>query len=173
MPNNLEVVWVKVRPQRLPRNVPVLFYAIIYLPSGSPIDLENELIEHLLEGFDSIRTNYPDAGITLFGDINHLDTRQLCSGNGLIQVVDKPTRGDAILDKIITKSLETRLICILLLASRDVHFEKKNDILLKWSIVKSTSEPKPQRKAYHLKDTSLLCDFEILFVLNLMICFYE
>ena len=50
--------------------------------------------------------------------------------------------------------------CILLLASPDVHFDKRmNDMLLKWSTVKSTSEPKPQRKAYHLKDTSLLCDF--------------
>ena len=38
-------------------------------------------------------------------------------------------------------------------------FWQKNDMLLKWSIVKSTSEPKPQRKAYHLKDTSLLCDY--------------
>ena len=37
-------------------------------------------------------------------------------------------------------------------------FWQKNDMLLKWSIVKSTTEPKPQRKAYHLKDTSLLCD---------------
>ena len=46
-------------------------------------------------------------------------------------------------------------------------------MLLKWSIVKSTSETKPQRKAYHLKDTSLLCDFKILFVRNLLICFYE
>ena len=39
-------------------------------------------------------------------------------------------------------------------------FWQKNDMLLKWSIVKSTSEPKPQRKAYHLKDTSLLCNFK-------------
>ena len=38
-------------------------------------------------------------------------------------------------------------------------FWQKNDMLLKWSILKSTSEPKPQRKAYHLKDTALLCDF--------------
>ena len=38
-------------------------------------------------------------------------------------------------------------------------FWQKNDVLLKWSILKSTSESKPQRKAYHLKDTALLCDF--------------
>ena len=50
-------------------------------------------------------------------------------------------------------------------------FWQKNDIILKWSIVKSTSEPKQQRKAYHLNDTSLLCDFEIL--RNPMTCFYE
>ena len=30
---------------------------------------------------------------------------------------------------------------------------------LKWSIVKSTSEPKPQRKAYNLKDTALFIRF--------------
>ena len=70
-------------------------------------------------------------------------------------------------------SLETGLICILLSASRDVHFDKKIDMLLKWSIVKSTSEPKPQRKAYYFKDTALLCDFWILFVRNPMISFYE
>ena len=38
-------------------------------------------------------------------------------------------------------------------------FWEKNDMLLKWSIVKNTSAPKPQRKTYHLKDTALLCDF--------------
>ena len=38
-------------------------------------------------------------------------------------------------------------------------FWQKNDMLLKWSILKSTSESKSQRKAYHLKDTALLCDF--------------
>ena len=54
-------------------------------------------------------------------------------------------------------TLEISLICILLSASRGVHFDKR--MLLKWSILKSTSEPKPQRKAYHLKDTTLLCDF--------------
>ena len=52
-------------------------------------------------------------------------------------------------------------------------FWQKNDMLLKWSIVKSTSDPKPQRKAYHLKDTALLWDFKIFFVRNPMICFYE
>ena len=63
--------------------------------------------------------------------------------------VDKHTGKDVL-------SLETGLICILLSAKRIVHFDKRRiRFLLKWSIVKSTSEPKPQRKAYHIKDTTL------------------
>ena len=46
-------------------------------------------------------------------------------------------------------------------------------MFLKWSIVKSTPEPKQQRKAYHLNDTWLLCDFKILFVRNTVIRFYQ
>ena len=53
--------------------------------------------------------------------------------------------------------LETTLICILLSASRDVYFDKRMVCFL--SALKSTSESKLQRKAYHLKDTALLCDF--------------
>lgn len=100
VPDHLEVLWVKARPQRLPREISVLFYAIIYSPPNSIHDCE--LIDHLLDGFDYIRTNYPQAGVTFFGDINRLDTSQICSGNGLLQVVNQPTRKDATLDKIIT-----------------------------------------------------------------------
>ena len=56
-------------------------------------------------------------------------------------------------------TLETSLICILLLANRDVHFDKRMICFLIDLSLKSTSESKQQRKAYHLKDTSLLCDF--------------
>ena len=52
-------------------------------------------------------------------------------------------------------------------------FWQKNDMLLKWCIVKSTSEPKPHRKAYHLKDTALVWDFLILLVRDPMIYFNE
>ena len=78
----------------------VLFYAIVYFPPKS--SNESELIDHFLESCDYIRTNFPDAGITIIGDLNRLDDSQICAGNGLVQVVDKPTRKDAILDKIIT-----------------------------------------------------------------------
>ena len=63
---------------------------------------ENELIDQLLDSFDSIRTKHPQAGVTFLGDLNQLDTSQLCLGNVLQQVVTQPTREGAILDKIIT-----------------------------------------------------------------------
>ena len=41
-----------------------------------------------------------------------------------------------------------------------IQMELPNDMFPKWSIiVKSTSEPKPRRKAYHVKDKVILCDF--------------
>ena len=100
VPDHLEVLWVKATPQRLPRDIAVLFYAIIYHPPNCTH--ERELIDHLLDGFDYIHTNYPHAGVTLFGDLNHLETSQICCGNGLSQVVNQPTRKDTILDQIIT-----------------------------------------------------------------------
>ncbi|XP_072039411.1 uncharacterized protein [Amphiura filiformis] len=59
----------------------------------------NKPIEHYqLEG-----TKHPDAGISLIGDVNQLDITQiLAASHKFAQVVDKPTRGDSILDKIVT-----------------------------------------------------------------------
>ena len=48
---------------------------------------------------------------------------------------------DSVKRRFVTRinTLETSLICILLSASRDVHFYKQNYMFLKWSFVKSTS----------------------------------
>ena len=46
VPDDSGVDWMKVRPQRLPRAVFVLFYAIFYFPTDS--SNESKLIDHLL-----------------------------------------------------------------------------------------------------------------------------
>ena len=51
---------------------------------------------------DSIRGQYPDCGIVVLGDFNNLDISYFCNQQRLIQVIDKPTRGDSILDLIVT-----------------------------------------------------------------------
>ena len=49
-----------------------------------------------------IRNKYPDHGLVFVGDFNDFETGTLMSTLNVKQVVDKPTRGAAILDLIIT-----------------------------------------------------------------------
>ena len=71
---------------------------------------------------------------------------------------------------MISLHLKASKVCIIyFFVRRDVHFDKKNDILLKWFIEKSRAEPIPQKSIsskYHIKD------LKILFIRNPMICFY-
>ena len=54
---------------------------------------------------------------------------------------------------------EPPLICILLSANRDVHFDKGVISLVLYCNKPNQSEPKPQRKTYNFEDIALLCDF--------------
>ncbi|XP_035677313.1 uncharacterized protein LOC118416330 [Branchiostoma floridae] len=100
VPPELECIWVSVRPRRLPRGVSQVVVGAVYnLPSSPHQEL---LLEHLVSATDDIRTRNPDAGMILLGDFNHLDIGQLCNGNNLSQFVKEPTRGQAMLDLIIT-----------------------------------------------------------------------
>ncbi|CAH1242791.1 Hypp6972 [Branchiostoma lanceolatum] len=100
VPPELECLWISARPRRLPRGLSELIICTVYNPPASPH--QDALVEHLLTESDRIRTSHPEAGLILLGDFNRLDTKDICGGNGLTQVVDKPTRGQAILDVIIT-----------------------------------------------------------------------
>ncbi len=98
--DDLEVVWFKSRPKRLPRTISELFFCVIYSPPNSHRD--QDLIDHLPDCIDKISTKYPDAGISILGDFNHLDISQLLANPGYCQVVNHPTRANSILDKIVT-----------------------------------------------------------------------
>ena len=99
-PDDLEIVWVQCRPTRLPRQISQLFFCALYHPPASlNADL---LLEHLTQTVDLIQTRHPDAAVIILGDMNNLDVESLCNGGILTQVVDQPTRDQAILDKIIT-----------------------------------------------------------------------
>ncbi|KAI8494998.1 hypothetical protein Bbelb_269840 [Branchiostoma belcheri] len=100
VPSELECVWVTARPKRLPRGVSEVVVGAVYNPPSSPH--QDLLLDHLVSVTDDIRTRNPEAGIILLGDFNHLDISQLCNGNNLSQVIKEPTRGQAMLDLIIT-----------------------------------------------------------------------
>ncbi|KAI8487943.1 hypothetical protein Bbelb_343910 [Branchiostoma belcheri] len=100
VPPELECLWISVRPRRLPRGLSELFFCTVYNPPASRH--QDALVQHLLTGTDNIRSHHPEAGLVLLGDLNRLNTSDICGGNRLVQVVDTPTRGQSILDVIIT-----------------------------------------------------------------------
>ncbi len=100
VPDHLECLWVKVRLSRLPKHVSAIAVCVVYSPPQSLY--QDELIEHLIASSDLLRTKYPDIGLIILGDFNHLRVHDICLDNNLCQVVQNNTRGDAILDMILT-----------------------------------------------------------------------
>ena len=101
VPDNLEVTWVKLRPPRLPRSISCIFCAVVYYPQPD-VHLEAQLTDHLIATIDDFTTNHPDAGLVILGDFNQMNIDGLLTNHNLRQVVKTPTRGNNILDKIIT-----------------------------------------------------------------------
>ncbi|KAI8516894.1 hypothetical protein Bbelb_054750 [Branchiostoma belcheri] len=100
VPPDLECVWVRVRPTRLPRQVSSIVICATYIPPNSKH--QDLLIEHLVTTTDMLRTLYPDVGLVFAGDYNRLDYKPLLLAHRLQQVVNSPTRGEATLDVVIT-----------------------------------------------------------------------
>ena len=94
---NLEVMWVHVRPARLPRGFPCLVTAAIYHPPSSD---DSEILEYLSTSLTWVY--FPGCGIILAGDFNRLDIKNICINFGLKQIVTVPTRRENTLDLVLT-----------------------------------------------------------------------
>ena len=94
-----EVVWVKIRPNRLPRGIPRIIAATIYHPSTSNDKL---LLNYLAVSLTKLESQYPGCGIILSGDFNHLNINRILHQFQMKQLVKTNTRGNNILDLIIT-----------------------------------------------------------------------
>ena len=82
------------------RYVSMVVVAAIYHPPNAAT--ADTLIDHLLHSMDAIASTHPETGFTLLGDYNELNILMLTANRGFRQVVSVPTRGDQILDKIVT-----------------------------------------------------------------------
>ncbi|XP_003724581.1 uncharacterized protein LOC100889924 [Strongylocentrotus purpuratus] len=91
---------VHFRPHRLPRRVSSIYFGAVYSPPGNAN--ECDLIQYLIRSVDIIKTAHPYAGVVILGDLNRMDISQILSGCHMKQVVRTPTRGNAILDQIIS-----------------------------------------------------------------------
>ena len=104
VPSNLEVIYVSIRPKRLPRQVSNIVICGVYYPGINSIYAppQEDLIMHLTETIQGFYIKYSNPLIMLLGDFNDLNILDICDACSLKQVVKVPTRKNAILDLIMT-----------------------------------------------------------------------
>ncbi|XP_033097278.1 uncharacterized protein LOC117101408 [Anneissia japonica] len=106
VPDELEAQWLVLKHPRLPRVAPYIVLGSVYLPSGTEAENVNVMLTHLHTCVDLTRVKKPQAGIFICGDLNRLNISSLCTGNKLKQIIKVPTRGDNILDVVLTNLRE-------------------------------------------------------------------
>ena len=99
---NLGYMWQRVQPPRLPRPLSAIVFCALYNPPDRCVQQQDDLRDYLVSSIDTIRCKYPDCGIAILGDFNHLNINDLVICHNLKQVVTRPTRQNSILDCIIT-----------------------------------------------------------------------
>ena len=100
VPNNLEAVWVLVKP----KNQSAKFKRIIACSFYSPPNKykNSKMADHIVSTLHMLVSKYPDSGIILGADKNHMDIKPILScGLKLRQVVNQNTHGIKILDILI------------------------------------------------------------------------
>ncbi|XP_072048885.1 uncharacterized protein [Amphiura filiformis] len=100
IPDELECLWVMLRPKRTPRSVSLIAVCCVYILTDSPYQ---DLLQcHLNESMDYLKTKHPDIGFVVLGDFYRMNVNNVLHAHDLKQLVTFPTRGDAILDIIMT-----------------------------------------------------------------------
>ena len=59
-----------------------------------------ELLDYIEAGVDAVSAAYPSATIVLAGDFNTLDDTEVATRGALLSIVDRPTRGTNMLDRV-------------------------------------------------------------------------
>ena len=93
-----EILWVHLRPARLPRRFSCLIVTVLYHPPGVDINIR----EHLFNSLARAESIYPNCALIIAGDFNRLDVTRLKRHFHLKQIVKAPIRKDAILDLLLT-----------------------------------------------------------------------
>ena len=98
-----EVLWVEIKPKRLPRKINKLICRVLYRP---PLSNDKHMKCYLFSSLQKIESNHPNCGIVLAGDFNQLNIANICRHYGLKQVVKFLTRQEATLDLVLTNIRE-------------------------------------------------------------------
>ena len=101
-----EVIWLLLRPPRTPRPYSVILTVGVYYPPRQTKEREREMLDYVTRGVDSVLADRPSTGIIIGGAFNSLNLRPICLQLGLKSLVQAPTRGQNILDNILTNMPE-------------------------------------------------------------------
>ena len=95
---SIESLWLSIRPRYLPRSISVILLAVIYHSTSAGALENSELYDHIQSSVNSYLSHHPDALVMVTGDFNPVSTGFDEKLSGLRQIVNVPTRNDAILD---------------------------------------------------------------------------
>ena len=104
VPENLECLWVTIRPKWLPRSVSNIIVCGIYYPGSNSIyaPCQDDLIFHITTTVHYLKRIYVSPLFLVVGDFNDLAIDSICTSCDFKQEVKVPTRNNAILDLILT-----------------------------------------------------------------------
>mgnify|MGYP002804291012 CR=1 FL=1 len=97
--NDHEVLWLKLKPNRLPRGFCCIVIAVVYHPPGPD---HHSFINHLFESMLIVKSLFSTCGFIVAGDFNRVKPGILQRHIRLKQLVKSATRGQAVLDLILT-----------------------------------------------------------------------
>lgn len=100
--DDLEVLWIAVRPRTLPRPFSVCIVAVIYCPPWYCADNKRLLAEHIVDTIDKLMRKYVAPAFFITGDFNSLDCKLFNKCVHFKQIDSSATRGNNILDKVFT-----------------------------------------------------------------------
>ena len=72
--NEFELLWILLRPARLPRPLSVIIVAVLYCPPWYDRQTKKQLTEHIISCIDALNRRYDHPGFLFTGDFNSLDT---------------------------------------------------------------------------------------------------
>ncbi len=100
---DVESLWITIRPRRLPREVPILTLGVLYMPPGCTARprKDSQYVSHILHSLDSISHSHPDCGIMVVGDFNHMKDKHI-KNFPLRQIVKSPTHLNSTIDCVYT-----------------------------------------------------------------------
>ena len=93
-PTSIECTWIRLRKAN------ILLLAI-YIPPGLTSTNYSDISEYIVECFDELTVSDKNAFLVVAGDLNQFPTTLIEAHLNLTQVVDSPTRGNVVLDKIL------------------------------------------------------------------------